>query len=101
MEERQNLPSQRTRIKPKEPKHYRVVFHNDDFTTMEFVVEVLKTVFFKNDSEAKTLMLAVHTKGKAVVGLYPRDIALSKSQKATRMAKSAGYPLRITCEPDE
>ena len=101
MEKQQTTSRRQTRLKPEEPRRYRVVFHNDDFTTMEFVVRVLRVVFFKSETEAETLMMTVHRNGKAVVGLYPRDIALSKTQKATLMAKNAGFPLRITCEPEE
>lgn len=84
-----------------EPRRYRVVLHNDDFTTMEFVVMMLKTVFFKTDAEAETLMLMVHRQGKAVAGIYSRDIAVSKVQKATRMARENGFPMRLTIEPEE
>jgi len=73
---------------------------NDDFTTMEFVVKVLVTVFFKSEAEAEALMLKVHHSEKAVVGIYAYDVALSKIDKATMMARSEGYPLRLTCEPE-
>lgn len=79
---------------------YKVIMHNDDFTTMEFVVEVLKNVFFKQEAEAEQLMLQVHRAGSAVVGLYTYDIAISKVQKAMRMAREKGYPFKLTCEKD-
>lgn len=79
---------------------YKVIMHNDDFTTMEFVVEVLKTVFFKQEAEAEQLMLQVHRAGSAVVGLYTYDIAISKVQKAMRMAREKGYPFKLTYEKD-
>jgi len=91
----------RSRVRLAEPHRYRVILHNDDFTTMEFVVMVLKTVFFKSDMEAESLMLEVHQKGQAVAGIYPLDIAMSKVQKATRMAREANFPLRLTCEPEK
>lgn len=81
------------------PKQYKVVMHNDDFTTMEFVVKVLKSVFFKSDVEAESLMLAIHKSGKAVVGVYTYDVAASKVRKATLMAREENFPLRLTCSP--
>ena len=74
---------------------------NDDFTTMEFVVKVLTTVFYKSSAEAETLMLQVHKSNSAVVGIYSYDIAHSKVQKATRMARNEGFPLRLTVTPEE
>ena len=71
----------------KEPKRYKVTIYNDDFTTMEFVVMVLKVVFFKNDAEAEALMLKVHHSDKAVVGVYSYDVAVSKVRRATQMAR--------------
>ena len=82
-----------------EPRKYKVLIHNDDFTTMDFVVMILKVVFFKSDAEAESLMLAVHRSDKAVVGVYSYDVAMSKVGKATVMARQAGYPLRLTCQP--
>lgn len=90
----------RERVDLDEPRRFRVILHNDDFTTMDFVVKVLRTVFFKSDIEAEALMLQVHNTGKAVVGVYPYDIAQSKKQKATAMARAEGFPLRITCQPE-
>lgn len=92
---------ERQDIKLKEPKRYLVFIHNDDFSTMDFVVEVLIEVFFKSEEEAETLMLKVHHEGKAVVGIYTYDIANSKVNKAHDMAKEANYPLRLTIEPEE
>ena len=67
---------------------------------MEFVVKVLTDVFFKSESEATQLMLAVHHSQKAVVGIYTYDVAVSKVQKATNQAREAGFPLRLTYEPE-
>lgn len=80
---------------------YRVIMHNDDFTTMEFVVMVLRKVFFKGAVEAEKLMLTVHQKGKATIGLYTLDMAVSKSQKAMQMAREQGFPFRLTWEPED
>ncbi|MDE5975142.1 MAG: ATP-dependent Clp protease adaptor ClpS [Muribaculaceae bacterium] len=81
-----------------EPRQFAVVLHNDDFTTMEFVVEVLMKVFYKSEQEAETLMLAVHHAGKARIGRYSYDIACSKALTATEMARTEGFPLRVTVE---
>lgn len=89
----------RERIRVKTPQQYQVVMHNDDFTTMDFVVDVLKVVFGKEPSEAMALMLAIHHAGKAIVGVYTYDIATSKAKKAMSMARNEGFPLRCTCEP--
>lgn len=78
-----------------EPDMYDVILFNDDFTTMEFVIEMLRAVFAKQEREAERVMLAVHSAGSGVVGTYVHDIALSKADKATRMARNAGYPLRL------
>lgn len=80
---------------------YKVIMHNDDFTTMDFVVRMLKTVFFKDDATAHDLMMTVHRLGTAVIGLYTYDIAVSKTQKAMRLARAEGFPFKLTCEPDK
>lgn len=85
----------------REPRRFKVTIYNDDFTTMEFVVMILTTVFFKSKAEAEALMLKVHHSDKAVVGIYTYDIAISKVRKATQMAREAGFPLRLSCEPEE
>ena len=84
--------------KIKEPRQFNVVMHNDDFTTMEFVVEVLIDIFHKDDVTAQAIMLNVHKKGKAVVGKYPYDIAVTKVNAALTRAKASGYPFRMTVE---
>lgn len=95
-------PKLRERIKSRlrEPQRFKVVIHNDDFTTMDFVVMILVTIFFKTTTEAEKLMLDVHNKGQAVVGIYSFDIATSKVAKATRLARDNGYPLRLTIIPE-
>ncbi len=80
----------------KEPKQFTVFIHNDDFTTMDFVVEVLKTVFHKSTEQAVLLMLQVHHSDKAPVGTYSYDMAVTKVDKATEMARSEGFPLRLS-----
>jgi ATP-dependent Clp protease adaptor protein ClpS len=88
-----------TRPRVRRPRLYNVILHNDDYTTMEFVVEVLQLFFAKTGSEARHLMLTVHFKGQAVAGTYSRDIAESKVAQVTDYARSHGAPLKTTAEP--
>lgn len=85
-------------IKLKEPKGFKVVMYNDDFTPMDFVVNILMSIFQKRYEEAIMLMMAVHKGKKAVVGNYPYDIARSKVDKAMSLARDEGYPFRILVE---
>ena len=85
----------------KEPRRYKVIIHNDDFTTMDFVVKVLRDIFFMNEQDAETLMMQVHNTGQAVVGIYSYDIAQTKSQKAIKMARENGFPLRLSVKPED
>lgn len=93
-----NVLKEKTKIKIKEPKKYSVVMHNDDFTTMDFVVEILIDIFHKDVIEAEALMMNVHKLGKAVVGKYPYDIASTKVAIALTRAKEEGFPFRMTVE---
>ena len=88
-----------TTQKVSEPPRYAVFVHNDDYTTMEFVVEVLTLDFSHPYQEAMNLMLKVHEEGKAVAGIYPFDIAESKVAKVTEKARQNGFPLKLTLEP--
>ena len=101
MAKNQSQLRERHRVNLLEPRRYKVIIHNDDFTTMEFVVMVLVQVFLKSEEEAQALMLQVHHSDKAVVGVYSYDIATSKARKATNMAREQDYPLRLTVEPEE
>lgn len=87
-----------TNIKLREPKQYNVIMLNDDFTTMEFVVSILVDIFRKDHATANQLMMFVHKNGRAVVGAYPYDVALSKTNKALDRAKAEGFPFRMTIE---
>ena len=82
------------------PRRYKVIFHNDDYTTMEFVVEVLKRFFHKTDTEAMHIMLTVHKSGAAVAGVYTRDVAETKSTQVMDYARENGMPLLLTTEPE-
>ncbi len=88
------------RPKTKRPRKYRVVFHNDDYTTMEFVVHALQKFFHKTDSEATQIMLHIHHKGFGVVGVFTRDVAETKAALVMDYAKEHGHPLRCTAEPE-
>jgi len=82
----------------KEPDMYQVILHNDHYTTMDFVVEVLETVFHMSVVEATRIMLDVHRKGKGFVGLYPFDIAATKVAQVSRLAREREFPLKCTME---
>lgn len=86
------------KIKVKKPKDYKVVMHNDDFTTMEFVVNILMTVFKKDINTSNKIMMDVHKIGRGIVGVYPYDIAATKVAIALGMAKEEGFPFNITIE---
>ncbi|MFZ9888247.1 MAG: ATP-dependent Clp protease adapter ClpS, partial [Myxococcota bacterium] len=92
---------ERTKQETQRPKLYRVVMHNDDYTTQEFVVFVLMHFFRKDATEATALMLHVHTKGRAIVGLYTKDLAETKCEQVLDYAREQGHPLLLTVEPDE
>lgn len=100
MAKEQTAVRDRTRTNFREPRRYKVIIYNDDFTTMEFVVLVLTSVFFKSAEEAEALMLTVHKSGSAVVGIYSYDMAISKVRKATMMAREENFPLRLECKPE-
>ena len=91
-----------TRAQPKlqRPPLFRVLLHNDDFTTMEFVVEVLQSVFHHNEPEAMAIMLHVHHRGVGVAGVYTHEIAETKAAKVHSLAREAGFPLLSTVEPE-
>ena len=89
-----------TRPKVDKPRLYKVLLHNDNYTTMQFVVLVLMSVFHKPEAEAMRIMWDVHRKDIGVVGAYPREIAESKVQRVLQMAQDAQYPLMCTMEPE-
>jgi len=89
-----------TRQKVDKPRLFKVLLHNDNYTTMEFVVLVLMRVFHKGEAEAVQIMLDVHRKGIGLAGLYQREIAETKVQRVLQMARQAKYPLMCTMEPE-
>ena len=82
-----------------EPPRFAVVMHNDDYTTMEFVLEVLKRFFQKSGDEAMAIMLKVHHAGSGVAGIFPHEIAETKVAQVEDLARSRGFPLKCTVEP--
>ena len=82
----------------KEPSQWHVVMHNDDVTTMDFVVMVLERVFKKSKADAERIMLKIHNEGEAVVGTYYKDIAVSKAKYTMALAKQNGSPLKLSLE---
>lgn len=83
----------------KPPSFYQVLMHNDDFTTTDFVVEVLQRFFAFDVERAVTLMLKIHHEGQAVCGVFTRDIAMTKVDLVRDYARQHEYPLRCSCEP--
>ena len=84
--------------KLKKPRDYIVILLNDNYTSMEFVIEILKLVFHKNPEEAKRIMLNVHHEGRGVVGIYTWDIATTKANQVHAIAKECDHPLRCIVE---
>ena len=82
----------------KEPDRHQVVLLNDDYTTMDFVMEVLETVFHKSPAEAYRIMLMVHTQGRGVCGVYTWEVAETKADAVISLARQSGYPLRAVVE---
>lgn len=87
-------------VKYQRPRRFVVIFHNDDYTTQDFVVHVLMALFHKSPTEATQIMLQVHLKGWGVVGTYSRDVAESKVEQVTAYARAHGHPLRVSAEPE-
>jgi ATP-dependent Clp protease adaptor protein ClpS len=86
--------------KTQKPRLYKVMLHNDDFTTMEFVIHVLEVVFNKQPQEAAVLMLQVHHRGMCVAGVYTYEVAETKVATVEKMARAAEFPFLCTMEPE-
>ena len=91
---------ERTRQQTKRPELYKVLLLNDDYTTMDFVVEVLETIFNKPPAEAFRIMMMVHTQGKGLCGVYPHEIAETKVEAVVNTAREHGFPLKAAMEPE-
>jgi len=92
-------PTSKSREKFKEPEQFRVILLNDDYTTMDFVVDVLMEIFHKSIEDANKIMLDVHKKGRGVVGVYTWDIAVTKTEQVHAAAKANEFPLMCIMEP--
>ncbi len=90
-----------TRERTEEPKKFKVILLNDDYTPREFVVEVLKAVFRMNVEHAYHVMMTAHRRGACVIAVYTKDVADTKAKEATELGKENGYPLYFTTEPEE
>jgi ATP-dependent Clp protease adaptor protein ClpS len=91
---------ERTRQETKKPELFKVLLLNDDYTTMDFVVQVLESVFHKSPAEAFRIMMHVHTQGRGLCGLYPHDIAETKVATVHDLAQEHGFPLRADMEAE-
>jgi ATP-dependent Clp protease adaptor protein ClpS len=89
---------EKTRAETREPELYNVILLNDDYTTMEFVVDVLESVFNKGPAEAFRIMMQVHTQGQGLCGAFPWDIAETKVATTHALAEDAGFPLRAVID---
>ncbi len=91
---------EKTQSKTHKPPLFRVLLHNDDYTTMQFVVEVLEAVFHKSPAEAHRVMMQVHTRGHGVCGVYSHEVAETKVAAVHDLAKEQGFPLRASLEEE-
>ena len=100
-EDGQIVVEPRTHHRVQRPRMYRVLVHNDDYTTREFVVEVLCQVFHHSETQAVQIMLHVHHNGLGVAGVFTREVAETKIRVVEQLAREREYPLRLTMEPED
>jgi len=93
-----DVVKERVETKKQEPILYKVVLLNDDYTTMEFVVHVLETIFQRSPAEAYQIMMHVHVNGRGIAGVYPWEVAETKATKVVEQARASGYPLQAVTE---
>ncbi len=93
-------PKKTTKNTTKRPKNYRVLIHNDHYTTKGFVVWLLQTVFHHSADRAQQIMVLAHETGFAVAGSYSREVAEMKVKRCHAVAEAEGHPLEVTMEPD-
>jgi len=94
------LTESRSEQKLQKPRMWRVLLHNDDYTTQEFVVFILETIFLKPRPEAFTIMMSVHQSGVGVAGIYTHDVAETKTKMTKQLAEQHEFPLLVTMEPE-
>ncbi len=94
----QTRPAAGSQSRTRQPPLFKVLMHNDDYTTMEFVVEVLQAVFRKPPTEAERIMLHIHFKGMGVCGIFPFEVAETKVARVHALARAKGFPLRCTLD---
>ncbi len=97
---RQEQESVQTRERLEKPRRYKVLLHNDDYTTMEFVVFILQDIFHHSPAEASRIMLTIHKVGVGVAGVYTREAAETRVDQVLRLAEEAGHPLQCSMEPE-
>jgi ATP-dependent Clp protease adaptor protein ClpS len=98
--ERQRRAGTQIRERQATPPRFKVVLYNDDYTPMEFVVQLLEAVFDKSPAEAYRIMMQVHTQGRGLAGVYPFDVAETRVARTEDIAESAGYPLKAVMEQE-
>jgi ATP-dependent Clp protease adaptor protein ClpS len=91
----------KTKEKVAKPPLFQVLFHNDNYTTMEFVVWVLQTVFLRSETDSMAIMLNVHRNGMGVAGVYTKEVAETKIEKTHALAREHEFPLKLSMEPEE
>lgn len=91
---------EKNKIKLETPKNYNVIFYNDDVTPMDFVVQILVVYFSYDEQMAKKIMMKIHNEKKAIVGTYYSEVALTKAESVTYVARSNGYPLKVVAKPE-
>jgi len=101
MDDTNTKSTTRTVLKPERPRLHKVVLINDDYTPREVVVRILKTEFRMSENQAHRVMITAHKRGVCVVAVFTRDLAEAKATSATDAARSQGYPLLFTTEPEE
>ena len=101
MSDTATTPKARTRTQVERPRLHKVILLNDDYTPRDFVVTILKAEFRMNEDQARRVMITAHRRGLCVVGVFAKDVAETKATRATDMARSKGYPLLFTTEPEE
>ncbi len=91
----------KTRQKLQKPPLYKVLLHNDNYTTRDFVVAVLREIFHRSEGEAVQIMLHVHNHGIGVAGVYTFDVAQTKIRQTEKLARDSEFPLRLSMEPED